>query len=345
MTTTQDLADSYCYVWHRADTGIPVYVGKGRGDRYKIHLTEYGHNKRVYWTLKKAQGFVVFPYMSLTDKVACLYERCLIADIGREDLGQGTLYNLTNGGDGTRGWVLTKKQRAKLKAALKMMHEDPTFRARHALNIEAMRGNPEHAAKTKAGKERKKAEDPEAWERSCAKMRSARAQLHALRPTAGGRCYELMLEGKTNREIWELIRVEFNLPESKRIYIYHYRCRYNKTLKTNNPQYVRHVPIAERCRGLIADGLNDDEIWKIIQKAYPTCKRRTLAHYRWLFNKANGITATRAATAASRCYEMIDAGKTNAEIWAVIKVEFNLTEEKQHYPASYRWKAQRVKAA
>jgi hypothetical protein len=33
---------------------------------------------------------------------------------------------------------------------------------------------------------------------------------------------------------------------------------------------------------------------------------------------------------------LIRAGKSNAEVWEVIKVQFNLDDKKKHYPGWYR---------
>lgn len=39
---------------------------------------------------------------------------------------------------------------------------------------------------------------------------------------------------------------------------------------------------------------------------------------------------------SSVCRDLIRAGKTNAEIWAIVKTKFNLGDNKKHYPAWYR---------
>jgi hypothetical protein len=49
-------------------------------------------------------------------------------------------------------------------------------------------------------------------------------------------------------------------------------------------------------------------------------------------------------TVSAVCRAMIVDGKTNAEIWAVIKEEFKLGDNKKHYPAWYRSEAKRKEA-
>ena len=39
---------------------------------------------------------------------------------------------------------------------------------------------------------------------------------------------------------------------------------------------------------------------------------------------------------SSRCRELIRAGKSDAEVWAIIKPEFSLSDAKKTYPAWYR---------
>lgn len=41
-------------------------------------------------------------------------------------------------------------------------------------------------------------------------------------------------------------------------------------------------------------------------------------------------------TVAGRCQELVLAGKTNAEIWALVQAEFDLDDSKKSYPGWYR---------
>ncbi len=42
-------------------------------------------------------------------------------------------------------------------------------------------------------------------------------------------------------------------------------------------------------------------------------------------------------TVAGTVREMVEAGKTNPEIWEVIKAKFKLDDAKKYYPSWYRW--------
>jgi len=63
-----------------------------------------------------------------SDDDAKLKEIELIALYGREDLGIGTLWNLTDGGDGTVGLRVSEATKQKIKAAF----QDPLVKAKHS---------------------------------------------------------------------------------------------------------------------------------------------------------------------------------------------------------------------
>lgn len=55
--------------------------------------------------------------------------------------------------------------------------------------------------------------------------------------------------------------------------------------------------------------------------------------------KANGAAKPdqeRQPTVASVCRELLLAGKTNAEVWAVVQPQFSLDDAKKTYPSWYR---------
>jgi hypothetical protein len=91
----------YTYAYLRKD-GTPYYIGKGTGRRAftKEHNTFVPPEERILF-LKK----------NLLEEEAYQHEIYMIAILGRKDLGTGILYNKTNGGDGTRGFLVTEEQR------------------------------------------------------------------------------------------------------------------------------------------------------------------------------------------------------------------------------------------
>jgi hypothetical protein len=91
----------YTYAYLREDK-TPYYIGKGEGRRAysKCHTVFVPPPERILF-LKK----------NLLEEQAYQHEIYMITVLGRIDLGTGILRNKTNGGDGTRGMLLTEKQR------------------------------------------------------------------------------------------------------------------------------------------------------------------------------------------------------------------------------------------
>jgi hypothetical protein len=84
----------YTYLWLRED-GTPYYVGKGTGKR----AFNDRKNHRFPPPPKDRILLQEFP----DEESAFIAEAFLIALYGREDLGEGTLLNLTDGGEGCSG--------------------------------------------------------------------------------------------------------------------------------------------------------------------------------------------------------------------------------------------------
>ena len=100
----------YSYLWLRAD-GTPYYAGKGHGRRA---FTGRGHN--LHSPSDNAR-ILVFPMANEAE--AFESEIALIELFGRKDLGTGCLRNLTNGGEGAAGMIVSVATRKKQSAAKK----------------------------------------------------------------------------------------------------------------------------------------------------------------------------------------------------------------------------------
>jgi hypothetical protein len=95
----------YVYVYRDPVTREPVYVGKGKGSRAISHTWNKARtNSRLgnMISARSAQGLTVEPEIvaHTNEENAFLVEQALIKYFGRADLGQGPLFNNTDGGDG-----------------------------------------------------------------------------------------------------------------------------------------------------------------------------------------------------------------------------------------------------
>jgi hypothetical protein len=118
------LTDSYIYIIFRQD-GRPCYVGKGRGARWRRH-DRHKQNPHLGAIFDQAGGKlpVVKIKDGITDDEARALEVLLIAAIGREKHG-GPLVNLTDGGDGTVGAIMSDNWRANRSEKAKELWANP----------------------------------------------------------------------------------------------------------------------------------------------------------------------------------------------------------------------------
>jgi FKBP-type peptidyl-prolyl cis-trans isomerase len=106
--------DFYVYEHHRKDTGAVFYVGKGCGQRAK-NL----HNRGRYWNnVAKAAGGIriTYPVLGVDEEMALLAEMELIDAYRRMGV---RITNITDGGEGTTGWVPTEEVKRKIGEANK----------------------------------------------------------------------------------------------------------------------------------------------------------------------------------------------------------------------------------
>lgn len=89
----------YTYAYLRED-GTPYYIGKGKGRRsYQKHNGFYPPSKERILLLKQ----------NLTEDEAFRHEVYMISIFGRKDLGNGILYNKTDGGRGCSHKIMTEQ--------------------------------------------------------------------------------------------------------------------------------------------------------------------------------------------------------------------------------------------
>jgi len=107
-------SDFYVYEHRRKDNGMVFYVGKGCGQRAK-NL----HNRGKYWNnVAKAAGgiSITYPVWGVDEEMALFGEMELIDAYRRRGV---RITNITNGGEGTTGWVPTEEVKRKIGEANK----------------------------------------------------------------------------------------------------------------------------------------------------------------------------------------------------------------------------------
>ena len=121
----------YIYAHYRNDTGEVFYIGKGEGNRHK---SKQGRNP--YWhNIVKAHGYkieILEHYES--EEEAFQAEQALIVELGRKDLGNGLLVNMSDGGEGASGAVRTPAQRQRYSESTWMRTEAGKASMRGDLN-------------------------------------------------------------------------------------------------------------------------------------------------------------------------------------------------------------------
>jgi hypothetical protein len=100
----------YVYAYLRKD-GTPYYIGKGKENRVwsKQHMVPLPEDNKK----------IVIVEANLTEIGAFALERRLICWYGRKDNGTGILRNLTDGGEGVSGRILSTESRLKISEAKK----------------------------------------------------------------------------------------------------------------------------------------------------------------------------------------------------------------------------------
>jgi len=112
----KNLKKFYTYAYLREDR-TPYYIGKGSGNRL------YKRSKKCIKPPKDASR-IIFLKKNLTEEEAFTHEIYMIFIFGRKDLGTGILYNRTNGGDGSSGYIHNEETKLKCGASRRGMKED-----------------------------------------------------------------------------------------------------------------------------------------------------------------------------------------------------------------------------
>lgn len=148
-----------------------VYVGKGTGDRAWYHWKKRVRGNKGFGAFlallrqEKLEPIIEIAREGLEEAEAFYEEMKLIEVYGRRDLGTGTLFNLTDGGEGLAGVIRTDEWRKNIsesnstpeKIALysegqKRRWANPTFREQTIAAIRKALQDPEVIARRESGK-------------------------------------------------------------------------------------------------------------------------------------------------------------------------------------------------
>ena len=123
----------YVYEHTRLDTGAIFYVGKGSGSRFNTAL---GRNVHWHRVVKKAQGFFAKKIVvNVTEELAFLAEIERIDQLKRLNV---PLTNISLGGEGATGWVMSEAQRKHKSETTKGVPKGPQT-ALHRKNLSIAR--------------------------------------------------------------------------------------------------------------------------------------------------------------------------------------------------------------
>ena len=108
----------YVYQHIRLDKKEPFYIGIGNKKNY-LRAFEFSKDKRneMWWKIyNKTTIKVEIVYMNLSKQDASIKEQELIKKYGRKNLNEGSLCNMTDGGDGI--WNCKRSEETKKRQSL-----------------------------------------------------------------------------------------------------------------------------------------------------------------------------------------------------------------------------------
>jgi len=97
----------------------PYYIGKGCGPRMYVNHSDCGGK------IPKDRRFILKIFENCSENQAFELERALIKIFGRIDIGTGCLRNLTDGGTGSSGKIITEESRKRMSIGQSRRTEYP----------------------------------------------------------------------------------------------------------------------------------------------------------------------------------------------------------------------------
>jgi hypothetical protein len=125
----------------------PIYVGKGTRNRAHSHLRQTSHNKVLERIITTCRKLGIEPSVEIVarfsnEKAAFKSETALIKKYGRYDLGTGTLFNFTNGGEGVSGFRHSETMRKQFVEDAKRRFASPKWRNAYTEMIKRRSADP-----------------------------------------------------------------------------------------------------------------------------------------------------------------------------------------------------------
>lgn len=110
---------AYLYRHIRLDKNIPFYIGIGNDENYKRANDRFQRNRYWKFVVNKTAYEVEILMENLSWDMACEKEKEFIQLYGRKDNKTGILVNLTDGGDGCIGIIMSQTTKDKISKAFK----------------------------------------------------------------------------------------------------------------------------------------------------------------------------------------------------------------------------------
>jgi len=124
MIKTIDKMNKFYIYMYLDFYNIPFYIGKGKNNRYRVsqHLDKNSPNYLLKNKIRKVGADNIkihFLHKDISEEEAFYWESYWIKYIGRRDLGEGTLCNLTDGGEGESGRTCFEETRQKISKSMR----------------------------------------------------------------------------------------------------------------------------------------------------------------------------------------------------------------------------------